>query len=97
MDKHLMCPLLFMVGLLFLVACSPDPCAFGDGLPSCTAKKSEVNATVMAINSDAAARERQAFMKATQDAIALRAQATQGAINSQATAVAVQMAATRGA
>lgn len=92
-----MYPLLFMVGLLLLVACSPDPCAFGDSLPSCAAKKSEVNATVMAINSDAAARERQAFMKATQDAIALRAQATQGAINSQATAVAVQMAATRGA
>ena len=41
------------------------------------------------------ARVRQAYMKATQDAVALHAQATQGAINTRATAEVVSASATR--
>lgn len=83
--------------ILWLSACSSDPCVTAPNSPACEAQQAVTRATVVAVNADSAARERQAAMKATQDAIALQAQATQGAINSQATAEAVAMSATAGA
>ena len=82
---------------VLLSACSSDPCAYGGDLPSCQTNKAVANATIAAVNADQAARERQSMMKSTQDTIALQAQATQGSINSRATAQAVSMAATQGA
>ena len=83
--------------MLALGACSSDPCAYGGDLPSCQTNKAIAKATIAAVNADQSARERQSMMRATQDAIALQAQATQGAINSRATAQAVSIAATQGA
>lgn len=87
-------------GLLLLLstaACVSDPCVTAPDSPTCAATRAEAQATITALQADQAARERQAAMRATQDAIALRAQATQGAINSEATAQAVAMSATQGA
>ena len=87
-------------GLLLLFsmsACVSDPCVTAPDSPTCAATRAEMQATITALQADQAVRERQAAMRATQDAIALRAQATQGAINSEATAVAVSMSATQGA
>lgn len=89
--------ILLIVAIVLLTACSSDPCVNAPSSPSCEAQKAVTNATVVAVNADSAARERQAAMKATQDAIALQSQATQGAIISKATAEAVAMAATAGA
>src|SRR5512134_2022879 len=88
---------LLSVLLVLAVGCSSDPCVTAPQSPSCDAQRAVTNATIAAVSADQAARERQAAMKATQDAIALRAQATQGAINSEATSVAVSMSATQGA
>jgi hypothetical protein len=85
-------------GLWLLSAgCSSDPCVTAPDSPTCATTRAEAQATITALQADQAARERQAAMKATQDAIALRAQATQGAINSEATAQVVVMSATQGA
>ncbi len=92
-------------GLVFLgvllvfsaAACSSDPCVYAPDSPSCDAQRAVTKATIAAVSADQAAGERQAAMRATQDAIALRAQAMQGAINSEATAQAVAMSATQGA
>ena len=93
--------LIGLVGLSVLLlptaGCSSDPCVTAPDSPTCAATRAEAQATITALQADQAARERQAAMKATQDAIALRAQATQGAINSEATAQAVVMSATQGA
>jgi hypothetical protein len=91
--------LIFLGVLLVLsvVACSSDPCVYAPDSPSCDAQRAVTKATIAAVSADQAAGERQAAMRATQDAISLRVQATQGAINSRATADSVAMAATQGA
>jgi len=93
----LLIALLIIAVALLLSSCSADPCVSAPNSPSCHAQEAVANATIVAVNADTDARGRQAQMKATQDAIALQAQATQGAINSKATSDAVIMAATAGA
>ena len=91
--------LAIFVTLLTLSACAPavDRCTADPNLPDCRADQAVANATIVAANSNAAAREREAFMQATRDAVALHAQATQGAINTRATAEVVAAEATRSA
>ena len=97
--KHRLLLSLIGLSMLLLMAagCSSDPCVMAPNSPTCAATRAEAQATITALQADQAVRERQAAMKATQDAISLRAQATQGAINSEATAQAVVMSATQGA
>ncbi len=85
--------------VITLSACAPtvDRCTADPNLPDCRADQAVANATIVAANSNAAAREREAFMQATRDAVALHAQATQGAINTRATAEVVAANATRSA
>ena len=85
--------------LITLSACAPavDRCTADPNLPDCRADQAVANATIVAANSNAAAREREAFMQATRDTVALHAQATQGAINTRATAEVVAADATRSA
>lgn len=100
MMNHRQASGLIFVGVLLVLstaACSSDPCVYAPDSPSCDAQRAVTKATIAAVNADQAAGERQAAMRATQDAISLRAQATQGAINSRATADSVAMAATQGA
>ena len=89
--------LAIFVTLISLSACAPavDRCTADPNLPDCRADQAVANATIVAANSNAAAREREAFMQATRDAVALHAQATQGAINTRATAEVVAADATR--
>jgi len=87
---------LILIGLVLLAACSPvDPCTADPNLPNCRAQNAVANATIAAVDADTDARVRQAQMKATQDAVALHAQATQGAINTRATSEVVSASATR--
>ena len=83
--------------ILGLAGCAQDPCAYGDGLPSCDASRAVAKQTIAVSDATRAAVDAESAMKATQNAVALKVQATQGSINSQATAVAVQQSATRGA
>jgi len=87
------------ITVIGLSACAPavDRCTADPNLPDCRADQAVANATIVAANSNAAAREREAFMQATRDAVALHAQATQGAINTRATAEVVAADATRSA
>ena len=89
--------LALFVTLISLSACAPavDRCTADPNLPDCRANQAVADATIVAANSNAAAREREAFMQATRDAVALHAQATQGAINTRATAEVVAADATR--
>jgi hypothetical protein len=91
-------PSILLIGLL-LAACAPavDPCTADPTLSVCKANQAVARSTIAAADADTDARVRQSYMKATQDAIALHAQATQGAINSLATSISVEQAATRGA
>ena len=91
--------LALFVTLISLSACAPavDRCTADPNLPDCRADQAVADATIVAANSNAAAREREAFMQATRDAVALHAQATQGAINTRATAEVVAADATRSA
>jgi hypothetical protein len=89
--------LTIFIALLSASACAPavDRCTADPNLPDCRADQAVANATIVAANSNAAAREREAFMQTTRDAVALHAQATQGAINARATAEVVAADATR--
>jgi len=82
---------------IWLTACTPpvDRCTADPNLPDCRANQAVAQSTIAAANADTDARVRQAYMKATQDAVALHAQATQGAINTRATAEVVSASATR--
>lgn len=83
--------------MVLIAGCSQDPCAYGEGLPSCDASRAVAKQTIAVSDATRAAVEAASAMKATQNAVSLKVQATQGAINSQATALAVQQSATRGA
>ena len=84
-----------IIGLL--AACTPpvERCTADPNLPDCQAARAVAQSTIAAANADTDARVRQAQMRATQDAVALHAQATQGAINTRATAEVVSAQATR--
>ena len=98
MNARPIASVVFTIGLLtMLLACSPDPCSYGNDLPTCQAGKVVAQQTIAVSEATRQAVDRASAMRATQDAIALRAQGTQGAINSQATSIAVEQAATRGA
>ena len=100
MMNHRQASGLIFLGVLLVLstaACSSDPCVYAPDSPSCDAQRAVTKATIAAVSAAQAAGERQAAMRATQDAISLWAQATQGAINSRATADSVAMAATQGA
>jgi hypothetical protein len=89
--------MLIAIGLL--AACGPviDPCTADPNLPTCRTASSAANATIAAITAQQDGTVRQAQMKATQDAIALKTQQEQGEINSRATQQAVSIQATAGA
>jgi len=89
--------LLIAMSLIVLAACTPsvDRCTVDPNLPDCQAARAVAQSTIAAANADTDARVRQAQMRATQDAVALHAQATQGAINTRATAEVVSAQATR--
>ena len=89
--------LIMLITLSLLSACAPpvDRCTADPNLPDCRANQAVAQSTIAAANADTDARVRQAYMKATQDAVALHAQATQGAINTRATAEVVSASATR--
>lgn len=90
-----------VIALLAIVtsACYPQPdrCTSDPNLPDCQSARAVSQSTIAAANANTDATVRQAYMKATQDAVALHAQATQGAINTQATAAVVSFDATRSA
>ncbi|MBI5564316.1 MAG: hypothetical protein HY870_05445 [Chloroflexi bacterium] len=88
---------ILLIILSLLTACTPpmDRCTADPNLPDCRANQAVAQSTIAAANADTDARVRQAYMKATQDAVALHAQATQGAINTRATAEVVSASATR--
>ncbi len=89
--------LLIVISLIALAACTPpvERCTADPNLPDCQAARAVAKSTIAAANADTDARVRQAQMQATQDAVALHAQATQGAINTRATAEVVAASATR--
>lgn len=82
---------------LLLAACGPtvDRCTADPNLPDCQAARAVAQSTIVAADANTNATVRQAQMKATQDAIALSAQATQSAVIISSTAVAVSAQATR--
>jgi len=88
---------LVVMGMLLLSACGVDPCSIDSTSPTCAANRAVAQQTISVADATRESISAQSSMKATQNAVALRVQATQGSINSRATAVAVEQAATRGA
>lgn len=91
--------LLVVLSIVLITACTPQPdrCTTDPSLPDCRSAQAVAQSTIAAANANTDATVRQAYMRATQDAVALHAQATQGAINTRATAQVVAANATRSA
>jgi hypothetical protein len=68
-----------------LLACSPDPCSYGEDLPSCQSNRAASAATQVSINSAAAVVSRDAMATATQEHLNYSAKATAASINNDAT------------
>jgi uncharacterized lipoprotein YajG len=89
--------LLMTLGLLMLTACGVDPCSIDNTSPTCESNRAVARQTIAVSDATRESINAQSAMKATQNAVALKIQATQGAINSRATELAVEQASTRGA
>jgi hypothetical protein len=87
--KRVFCALTFM---LMLAGCygELDPCSFDKSVPACDLSRSKAQATIGAIDADAA-------LRATQSAIFLSGQETKAAISADATRQVVQAEATHSA
>ncbi len=83
--------------IVLIAACAPqvDRCTADPNLPDCRAGQAIAQSTIAAANADTEARVRQSYMKATQDAVALHAQATRAVVVISATAQAIHADATR--
>lgn len=89
--------LVMMLLLVVLTACGVDPCSIDSTSPTCAANRAVAQQTISVADATRESIAAQSAMRATQNAVALRVQATQGAINNRATEVVVEQAATRGA